>query len=266
MACFEHDGVRSYYTLRGNGKPFVFLHGLGGNTLQPENTLGEIKGYQCIFLDQRAHGNSSAGDFQKLTYAALAEDVFLLARHLGIKEPFPIGGISMGAAVSIKTALLYPQIVEKLVLVRPAIYHGVTPAPIPRWYTALAEFLERKDAEGFFSTRVFAEIEKEAPLLANTFKRLFTEDASLRYPQKYRIIPRMPLLKDMKELEQIQVPVLILANHFDTVHAFEYAEEFHAYLPQSRLFEVTSKAIDPKAHCSEVTQGIAAFLNADDSV
>lgn len=261
MAYFEHDGVRSYYETRGQGKPLFFLHGLGGSTIQTANTLGDLEGYQCIFLDQRGHGNSSLGDPASLTYEELAKDVVLLAKHLGVEFPFAIGGISMGAAVSVKVALMYPKAVEKLLLVRLAICQGYSPEPIPRWYGAFAQYLCAKNAGGFFTSKVFAEVQSKAPLLADTFKRLFTQKDALRYPQKYGIIPGLRLFSDMNDLERIEAPTLILANRLDAVHAFEYGEEFHRYIPNSQLFEVTSKAVDPIAHCTEVTRRIQQFLH-----
>lgn len=266
MAYFEHGGVRIHYEVKGQGEPFFFLHGLGGSIAQVTNTLQGLKGFACIFQDQRGHGDSSLGNEEELSYETLAKDVLLLADHLGIDTPFAVGGISMGAAVSLKVAQLYPEAIKKLVLVRPALKRGRTPQPIPRWYDAFARYLQNRDPNGFFSSAVFAEIQREAPLLAETFKRLSTQEDSLLYPGKYRIIPDLPLVDDMRELERVQTPTLILANHYDKVHAFEYGIELFEVLPHSRFFEVTSKAVDPLAHCREVTMRIQEFLAQDTSV
>lgn len=150
MAYFEHGGVRIHYEVKGQGEPFFFLHGLGGSIAQVTNTLQGLKGFACIFQDQRGHGDSSLGNEEELSYETLAKDVLLLVDHLGIDTPFAVGGISMGAAVSLKVAQLYPEAIKKLVLVRPALKRGRTPQPIPRWYDAFARYLQNRDPNGFF--------------------------------------------------------------------------------------------------------------------
>lgn len=264
MPFFEHDGVVFHYTSQGEGMPLIFLHGLGGSVLQPQNTLGNISGCRQIYLDQRGHGQTPLGPADVLSYETLAADVCALADHLGL-DRFCLGGISMGAAVSIKTTQLHPERVEKLVLVRIATPDGRPDPQTVFWYDVLTDYIKKRDREGFMQTDVFEQVRSAAPVTAETFLRLFEDGPSLYYPQKYRIIPRLRLLERMEDLKELHVPTLILLNPMDPVHAVEYGLAFGRCIPLSRCEEVAPKILDSKRHGEDVTARICVFLNAGGS-
>lgn len=261
MSEFVHNGVRIHYIVKGEGKPMIFLHGLGGSIQQTEGTFQAMDGIKSVFVDLRCHGESGDGDPSQLSYETFVEDVFALANHIGIGR-FSLGGISMGAAITIKAALMYPEKLERIIPVRVAIDEtGGSEERVISWYDCLANYLERHDLESFLQTEIYRRILHDAPTTAETFRRLFSEDKSLQCPWKYRIIPKLRLLRSFQELERITVPAMILANHMDLVHAYEYSVKFHKHMPGSLLFEVPSKAIAPEAHCICVTKHINGFLN-----
>src|SRR5690606_31263385 len=102
------------------GAPFVFQHGLGGDTHQILDLYSPPPGVRLITLDSRAHGATEPlGDATMLHFSALADDLVALLDHLGLASAV-IGGISMGAGVALNVALRHPQRLQGLILSRPA--------------------------------------------------------------------------------------------------------------------------------------------------
>jgi pimeloyl-ACP methyl ester carboxylesterase len=93
----------------------LILHGLFGAS---DNwvTIGKrlAEKYEVIIPDLRNHGQSPHSD--EWQYDAMAEDVFDLTAHLGLKKISLIGH-SMGGKVGMTLASKYPELLEKLVVV-----------------------------------------------------------------------------------------------------------------------------------------------------
>lgn len=76
------------------------------------------KSWQVIAIEQQAHGHTADID-RPLTYERMAEDTAELLRQLKIKKA-DFFGYSMGTAIALEIAILYPDLVHKLVLASPA--------------------------------------------------------------------------------------------------------------------------------------------------
>jgi pimeloyl-ACP methyl ester carboxylesterase len=109
----------------GSGPPLLILHGLMG---QARNWASQVKlfssEYRAMAVDLRNHGVSPWTE--GMTYEDMAEDVAELAHKVG--APVRIIGHSMGGKVTMVTALKYPELVEKAVVVDiSAIRHEDSP-------------------------------------------------------------------------------------------------------------------------------------------
>ncbi|WP_130802870.1 alpha/beta fold hydrolase [Acinetobacter ihumii] len=105
-------------------KPVVLLHGLFGSL----SNLGVIAralstNHKIIQMDLRNHGLSPHSD--EMNYEIMAQDVVDTLDELGIDQ-FSLIGHSMGGKVSMKIAGLYPNRVDKLIIldVSPVAYQG----------------------------------------------------------------------------------------------------------------------------------------------
>ncbi|WP_116126266.1 alpha/beta fold hydrolase [Lewinella sp. IMCC34183] len=103
------------YKTYGEGYPLVILHGLFGS-LDNWSTLARrwAKRYRVILVDLPNHGRSPHTD--EITYPQLAHDLAAFLEGIGVDACYLLGH-SMGGKVAMQTALTYPGLVEKLVVV-----------------------------------------------------------------------------------------------------------------------------------------------------
>ncbi len=114
------SGYDIAYTDEGKGeKTIIFIHGLGSYLQAWTRNVEELKSnFRCISIDLPGYGKSGKQPHsgEMTFYAGIVNE---LIKELGLKNVV-LAGHSMGGQISITTSLLYPQVVEKLVLVASA--------------------------------------------------------------------------------------------------------------------------------------------------
>ncbi len=114
MTQYTSNPVALDFDEAGSGPPLLILHGLLG---QARNWASQMKlfarDHRVLAVDLRNHGRSPWAD--GMTYEAMADDIALLAERVG--PPVRIVGHSMGGKVTMVTALKFPELVEKAVVV-----------------------------------------------------------------------------------------------------------------------------------------------------
>jgi valacyclovir hydrolase len=118
MPYFEHDGVRVYYEIRGEGEPMLALPGFTEDTGDLEELVRRLElNYRVIAADLPGSGRSGpiprkyTPDF----YLQDAHTMSALLRHLGIERAH-VAGFSDGGEVALLMAVLYPDLVRSLVV------------------------------------------------------------------------------------------------------------------------------------------------------
>jgi pimeloyl-ACP methyl ester carboxylesterase len=101
------------------GNPVVFQHGLCGNAGQTAEVFPNDPRFQMFTLECRGHGASESGPIKTFSIKTFADDVADMVEAEEI-APCIMGGISMGAAISLNFAVHRPDLVKALVLARPA--------------------------------------------------------------------------------------------------------------------------------------------------
>lgn len=98
----------------GNGRPVVFLHGLGGTRLAWGPQLRSLSDrFRCIAWDMPGYGDSRA--LEPLTYRGIAERFDELVDSLHV-ESVDVVGLSFGGMHALHSALAYPERINKMVL------------------------------------------------------------------------------------------------------------------------------------------------------
>jgi esterase len=99
----------------GEGQAFVILHGLFGYSDNWQTHAKKIASYyRVILVDQRNHGHSSWSD--DISYELMAHDIKELLDDLKLKSIILLGH-SMGGKTAMVFAQLFPEYIEKLIVV-----------------------------------------------------------------------------------------------------------------------------------------------------
>jgi pimeloyl-ACP methyl ester carboxylesterase len=139
-------GDRIRYLERGEGRPIVFVHGLGGQLHHFEQTLFPAigDGFRVIALDRPGSGYST----RVSSGPRIPEQADVIAGFidaLGLDRPLVVGH-SLGGAISLALALRHPHKIAGLALISPltrfvprppAAFGGLYIAsPLKRWIIA----------------------------------------------------------------------------------------------------------------------------------
>ena len=265
MPYIQHDGLSFNYSDSGSGTPFVFQHGLGADLTQPVALVDAGKKFRVISFDFRAHGNTHPiGPVEKIGIASFADDLRNILDALKVERAI-IGGISMGAAISLNFTLRFPERVIGLILSRPAWLDAPNPWNV-KIFSLITKLIAAhgpiKGQHLFKETLEYAETFRQWPdvalSLAAQFERPGIEDTAFKLE---RIMHDTPSL-DRREWSRIKIPTLVLGNHKDPIHPFEYAAQTADLIPGAELKEITPKSVSLDQHNADVQKAIKAFLVA----
>lgn len=103
-----------------NGRTVVLLHGknFSGAYWAPTIKALSAEGYRVIAPDQIGFGKSSKPAAYQFSFQALAANTKAVLDSRGV-EKFVLVGHSMGGMLAVRMSLMYPDRVERLVLVNP---------------------------------------------------------------------------------------------------------------------------------------------------
>jgi len=108
--------IKLSYRVYGEGFPVIFIHGYGAKKEIWKPQVAEIsKNFRVVTFDLRGTGESDRPNIP-YTMKMMAEDVNELAEFLNIKKVHIIGR-SFGGMIAQNFALLYPEKIDKLVLI-----------------------------------------------------------------------------------------------------------------------------------------------------
>jgi pimeloyl-ACP methyl ester carboxylesterase len=263
MPTFDHDGIQFHYLDTGAGLPFFFQHGLGADVSQPFSLCEPPPGIRLIGFDARTHGQTRpVGPPGKVGLATFADDLRALRDHLGIARAV-VGGISMGAAITLNFALQHPEQVIGLVQSRPAWLDAPNPWNV-RMFSLISRLLRdhgRESARQLFQqTPDYLDTLERWPDVAASLVGQFDQpDVEASAFKFERIITDAPC-RDRRVCSAIRVPTLVLANRRDPIHPYEYGEILAALIPGAELRELTPKSVGLEQHNADVRRALDEFL------
>ena len=93
MPFFSTDSIMFHYLDVGQGLPFVFQHGLGGDVHQTQKLFVPPLPFRLLTLDCRGHGETRpVGELASLSFTSFADDLVTLLDTLHL-ERVVVGGI-----------------------------------------------------------------------------------------------------------------------------------------------------------------------------
>jgi len=132
-----YDGGEIHVVARGDGRPFLLIHGVTESTLVWHYQFLDLvaAGYRVVAVDVRGHGRSKAGT-DGYALEAMARDAYQVIRELDLREAVVVGH-SMGGMILLQMLDDHPElvadgVVSSLVLVAtsasPILGNGVPAA------------------------------------------------------------------------------------------------------------------------------------------
>ena len=236
------------YLIAGNGPPIYLLHGgMESRDSFSEQIPALAEHFTVVALDSREQGRSTKSERQ-ITYELMAQDVAALAKHLG-HDKFSIIGHSDGGVVALTTAIRYPDMVEKMVLIETVYHYEAYPAET-RNYIANYEWDGNEDRAQFPGMFIDDYLKGQKDL--SQFGATLAELAIM-----WTTTPTF----SMSDLASVKAAALIINGSLDDT-TLGHVESLRAGLPDARLEVVTGAAHHP--HQEEpklVNNAILAFLS-----
>ena len=214
------NGLEIYYRIFGQGEPLLLIHGfnLTGRMWEPYiETFGSK--YQLIIPDMRGHGQSTnpKGEF---THRHSAQDMLALLDELAIDQCRAMG-FSSGAGTIMEMAVLQPERLEAMVLVDGA--HRFS-----------------NEARKILKDFNFDTFQKAMPWWANMTASWHADgfSQSRRLAKNVRGMGHNPndLNLSTEQLNNIEIPTLLIFGDKDDVVPIEVVAELHGALPNSHLW------------------------------
>jgi 3-oxoadipate enol-lactonase len=223
------DGGQLRYEMAGSGPEIVLLHGFSFDMRCWEPQFAALADqYRVVRYDLRGFGKSSLPDGQ---YDHRA-DLSALLDHLEIERPVLLG-LSLGANIALRFAVLHPERVAALVLASPGLPgHVWREERPPDAARALAQAQGVEAARDFWLNHVFLSSLEDYPA-AKAAVREMVEDYSgfhWRGPD-----PQAPAEPFHDKLHMVGAPALVLSGARDLNGYREIADVLAERLPASRL-------------------------------
>jgi pimeloyl-ACP methyl ester carboxylesterase len=251
----ERDGLALTAHERGAGMPVVLQHGLCGDARQTFEAFPDLPDVHLVTLDCRGHGQSEAGG--PYAIRTFADDVAALIATL--PGPVVLGGISMGAAISLRLAVMRPDLVRGLWLVRPAWLTGDGPANMAP-NAEVGRAIAAKDKDGFAAGATAKRLALEAPDNLASLMGFFDRQPLEVTSALLTLIASDGPGVTVAQVAALRVPTLVCGCADDAIHPLTLARELAAMIPGARFVEVPPKGRDKPAHLATLHVAITDFL------
>jgi len=260
VGTFSAGSDRLSYEVHGSGpRVLVWLHGLFLDAQFHRSLAAELaaRGYRVILLDLLGHGESDKPRHASAHRMDLyAEHVVQLLDELKIEEAV-LGGVSLGANVSLQATVRAPDRVRGLVLVMPVLEWAVPAAAMAFVPLLLSVHYARP------IVRVLARGVARLPRTGvggvdSVLDTLSTDPDEVAAVLHGLLVG--PIAPTLEQRRAIQVPGLVLGQRIGLIHPFSDADNLAHQLPNGQLGRTHSAArllIRPAELTDELDQFLA---------
>ncbi len=255
-----------YYEVNGQGPPLVLLRGLGRTVrhwLGYEKDLAEQAGVQVITIDLRGMGGSTATAKWSHSIFAHADDVTAVMDHLKIDKAH-IMGVSLGGMVTLALGIKFPARCRSLIVMNTSIAGQGVLRLSPRAVLTLAQAARFRD-ERFHARLVDVLVSPSSlPVARAKITREYAaiaKDEGLYFWMVLKQLVAAARFLVKKDLQQMQVPTLVLYGTDDRFVPNTNSEKLAQLLPCARLQPIAQAGHEisldrPK----ELSQAVADWL------
>lgn len=268
----EVNGLNVHYKTFGKGEPvFILLHGFGASLFSWREVMTPLAEFGTVIAYDRPAFGLTERPLEwegKSPYSpqSQVELVIGLMDALGIEKAILVGN-SAGGTISMQTALQYPERVQALVLVDPAVYAG---GGAPAWVRPLLKTPQMK---------------RVGPLIARQIQARGPELIELAWHDPSKITPEIiegyqkPLQTEnwdkalwyltisseesglAERVNELTLPTLVITGDDDRIVPTEQSIRLADELPDARLVVIPQCGHVPHEECpAEFMQAVAEFL------
>ncbi len=251
---------RLHYEVYGEGDHLlVYMHGLllDANLNRPMAESLAARGNRVVLLDLLGHGLSDkpahAAEHRMDLYV---EQVTALLDHLGASEAV-LGGVSLGANVSLLAAAVEPDRVRGLVLEMPVLEHAAPAVALTFVPFMLAVHYARRPAG------VVAGLVRRLPRTGFSPLNSVLNALSLRPEEMAAVLHGIlvgPVGPTLDQRRALSVPTLVIGHGRDLIHPFSDAAALVQTLRCARLLRARS-IVELRLRPSRLTGEIGDFLD-----
>lgn len=240
------NGVDVHYKVYGQGEPaFILLHGFGASLFSWREVTAPLSHYGTVIAyDRPAFGLTERpltweGE-NPYSHEAQVKLVIGLMDALGIERAILIGN-SAGGTIAMLTALEYPQRIQSLILVDPAVYAG---GGAPAWIRPLLKTPQMKH----LGPLIARQIQTRGPELIKVAwhdPSKITPDVMEGYQKPLRIAGWDKALWELTlasresgladRLAEFDLPILVLTGDDDRIVPTEQSVRLADELPDAQL-------------------------------
>lgn len=255
---FTWNGRRLVYETYGDSdRLLVLLHGLLMDTRLYRDVARALaaRGHRVVLLDLLGHGQSDkprhAAEYRMDVYA---DQVVALLDHLGAGRAV-VGGMSLGANVTLQLAAHHPERVQGLVLEMPVLERAVPAAALTFVPALLAVHYTRPllRAVRWVARRVVTGHDMLDGVLAPLSA---PPEVTASVLHGILVGPTVPTVDERRG---IHAPALVVGHRADFIHPFSDAETLVRHLPNGRLLRASSIA-ELRLRPARLVAEIDAFL------
>jgi 3-oxoadipate enol-lactonase len=261
MPFIEHQGIRVFFDVHGDGPPVVLGHSFLCSGEMWANQLGPLaRRFRIINIDFRGHGQS--GEVREpFTLYDLVDDFVAVLDHLNIERAV-WAGLSIGGMVALRAALVARDRVSALILVDT---HAGSERPYRKLkYRALALGVKFVGSQPFLpaiASMMFGPTTRKTnPTLVREWKARF---ATVHVPS---ILYGLGALNRrdsiVHRLNEIDVPSLVIVGEEDTSLPPAYSTQIAEAVTDSSLITISrSGHLSAIEQPETVTTAMLGFLD-----
>jgi pimeloyl-ACP methyl ester carboxylesterase len=260
LGSWSWNGHRLVYEDHGEGnRLLVYVPGLLLSAACNRQLAAGLarRGHRVVVPELLGHGRSDAprhATAYRLEY--LADQVLALLDHLEVDEAV-VGGVSLGANVTLQLAVTHPQRLRAAVLEMPVLERGGITAVT--MFTPLVFLLRGFPLPARAVTAAVRHLPRSRWDAANAFL-----DAASGDPRAIAAVlhglQAGPVAPAGDQRRRIEVPTLIVGHPRDLLHPIDDAEALLEELPSSRFLRASSM-FEARTRPGRVVTAVADFLD-----
>lgn len=232
------SGDQMTYLEGGNlaGEPLLLIHGFGGNKDNFTRIANKLGDYHLIVPDLLGFGNSSKPSEADYRADAQAKRLHELLQAKGMASAIHVGGNSMGGAISVAYAAMYPKSVKSLWLLDSG---GFWSAEMQREFKASDldnSPLLIDSTEAYFA--MYKTVMYKPPYVPKTMQAVFAQESIANRALNAKILKQIigdNVESRAKVVAQNNIPTLIVWGEEDKVIKPETAEIMSQAMPQAQV-------------------------------